>query len=406
MAVGRIAEYHDLMRAFILFPQDGAYANPAVAMRLLGGRPLLEHQLTLLRQSGITNITVGLRPVPDTVRAYFGSGESFGVQLTYAPGAEASGDWLAASRADADESELLLLEGDVLADPDLRTLIAAHRVGQADATIMVRPEEGSACTCVVELAEDDRIRRCGGPAEVTGRDLLSSAGIWLLGPSAVRALSERDCWACSADALRLLLRQRLVVHGHHLQGYHQHVGSPAGYRQVEEDIRAGRVRPPAGGPRHWYVARSKPRAEWLAAMAFEARGLTAYVPEWRGRRWAGTTGREALFPNYLFFRTDGAEDALVRARSVPNVTRLLGGDHGPEPVPDELIEALRRRCAAQGQQPFAAGQRVRIARGPFRDLDGVFEAACSGGQRARVFVQMLRRLVPVIVDMDMLSRAR
>jgi transcription antitermination factor NusG len=98
-------------------------------------------------------------------------------------------------------------------------------------------------------------------------------------------------------------------------------------------------------------------------------------------------------------------DALLRARSAPNVVRLLGTEAGPEPVPDELISQVRTRCVEQLQEPFTAGQKVRIKTGPFRELDAIFDGQYRGGARARVFVQLLNRLVPVIVEANVLRRA-
>lgn len=159
------------------------------------------------------------------------------------------------------------------------------------------------------------------------------------------------------------------------------------------------VRPPEARPRAWYVARTKPRAERLAAASLEARGLSAYLPEWK-RKWRGHPVRlEPLFPGYLFVRSDGTADWQLRARSAPNVVRLLGGAAGPEPVPDNLVREIRRRCEAQVAAPFHPGQRVRVAVGPYRELDAIFDCE-RPRDRVRVFVQMLHRLVPVIVDID------
>jgi transcriptional antiterminator RfaH len=154
----------------------------------------------------------------------------------------------------------------------------------------------------------------------------------------------------------------------------------------------------------WYVVRSKPRAERLAALALEARGLDTFLPEWRRRRRDGDQ-REPLFPGYLFVRADDSTDPLLRARSAPNVARILGSASGPEPVPDELVEEIRGRCERLYQEPFAAGQQVRIVRGPFQELDAIFDSEQPGGERARVFVYLLRRLVPVILEADALRRA-
>ena len=51
-------------------------------VRLLG-RPLMEHIIALLRESGLRQICVTLCSQPEAVRGYFGSGEKFGVEISY-----------------------------------------------------------------------------------------------------------------------------------------------------------------------------------------------------------------------------------------------------------------------------------------------------------------------------------
>jgi transcription antitermination factor NusG len=159
-----------------------------------------------------------------------------------------------------------------------------------------------------------------------------------------------------------------------------------------------------GAIRHWYVARSKPRAEALASAALQSRGLATYLPLWRRRTRGHPEYAEPLFPSYLFVQSDDEPDWVLRARSAPNVVRLLGSDRGPEPVPADLVDEIRTRCADQVEQPFVHGQRVRVTRGAFRELDAVFDAEYGGRDRARVLIQMVSRLVPVIVEMDALRR--
>src|SRR5438067_2363819 len=107
---------------------------------------------------------------------------------------------------------------------------------------------------------------------------------------------------------------------------------------------------------NWYLARSKRRAVQLAAAALQARGLNPYVPELRRRDRQGIIHSTLLFPSYLFFQTDDTGDALLRARSAPNVAYVIGGAAGPEPVPAELVAAIRRHCEARAGQQVQSTQ--------------------------------------------------
>jgi len=133
--------------------------------------------------------------------------------------------------------------------------------------------------------------------------------------------------------------------------------------------------------------------------------LQTYLPSWRQRRRGGAAYVEPLFPGYLFVQCDGCIDWQLRARSAPNVVRLLGGDNGPEAVPPSLIDEIRHRCEQQIATPFVPGERVRVMHGPFRELDAVFDSDCSSRDRARILVHLLNRLVPVVVDVQSLRRA-
>ena len=49
----------------------------------VGGKPILEHQIDLLRQHGITGIAINLHHHPAVIMGYFDNGERWGVKITY-----------------------------------------------------------------------------------------------------------------------------------------------------------------------------------------------------------------------------------------------------------------------------------------------------------------------------------
>jgi mannose-1-phosphate guanylyltransferase len=400
------------MRALLLAAGEGTRLQPLTAdrpkpMLPIGGAPLLEHLIRLLRHHGIQEIAINLHYTPDAIVAHFGDGHQFGVHITYSPEAKLLGSAGAARQLDWFLNDtFLVLYGDVLTNLNLTALIDHHYAHAATGTIAVHEVDEPTRCGVVKLAHDDRVVEFVEKPSSAFLGTLANAGLYVLEPSVLRAVPAGQPFDFGRDLFPLLLGQGIPLYGYRATSYVLDVGSPERYAQAEADWRDGRFRldaAPVGGP--WYVVRSKPRAERLAAMAIEARGLIAYLPEWSRRRRGGQLEREPLFPGYLFVRTDGRKDALLRARSAPNVAHLLGGAAGPEPVPDELVQEIRVRCEQRAREPFVKGQRVKIKQGPFRELDAVFDAECSSGTRARVFVQLLNRLVPVILDTYALRRA-
>jgi transcription antitermination factor NusG len=370
----------------------------------VGGRLVLEYLVEWLRHHGITEYIVRRPNRVTLTEEQCGDGQRF----SHCYEGESLRQGTGSQQLDRVFSEPLLVVPDsVLTDLELSELVESHESkSDAAVTIVVSEAQDWEDSLVVELGDDDRITRLTKMTRPVALPTLCTSGIYIVDPEALRRVAPRVCSDIDFRQLPAALAKELPVYAYRATGYLLHVRSPECRARAEADLEAGRFYPDSHAQRRcWYVARSRPRAEWLAAAALEARGLSVFLPEWRGKRSRRGAPREPLFPGYVFVRTDGREDALLRARSAPNVVRLLSGASGPEPVPDALVTQIRRRCERQHEEPFVVGQKVRIAHGPFRELEAVFDAECSGGQRARVFVQMLRRLVPVIVEQAALRRA-
>lgn len=163
--------------------------------------------------------------------------------------------------------------------------------------------------------------------------------------------------------------------------------------------------------KQWFALKSKPRCELLVTQVLEQRGVEVYFPQVsvRPRRGRPDGPLEALFPGYLFSRLALQTPQWVAARSAPGVVAFLGAEGVPSPLPDELIDDIRTRVEGRKREgwrpPFKRGDRITIRGGPFRDLEAVFDEVVSPAGRVRVFLEVVRRLVPLELDADLLRRA-
>lgn len=111
-------------------------AQPKVA-HVLGGRPLIQFPVRLLRDAGVAGIVVVVAPGAAAVRAAVGDP---GVRFAEQPAPRGTGDALLAARraVDAAATEILLLYGDVplLRAATLEALLARHRARRAAATVL------------------------------------------------------------------------------------------------------------------------------------------------------------------------------------------------------------------------------------------------------------------------------
>ena len=84
------------MQVLILAAGEGLRLRPLTndrpkPMIPLGGRPLLEHLIGLLRQHGVIEVAINLHYKPEVIVEHFGDGRCFGVAITYSPEARPLG---------------------------------------------------------------------------------------------------------------------------------------------------------------------------------------------------------------------------------------------------------------------------------------------------------------------------
>jgi transcriptional antiterminator RfaH len=160
----------------------------------------------------------------------------------------------------------------------------------------------------------------------------------------------------------------------------------------------------------WYVVQTQPHAEGKAARHLNRQDFVTYLPRYlKKRRHARRVDEVAapLFPRYLFVSMDVATQRWLSIRSTFGVTQLVCHGDRPAAVPDEVIEALRRREDASGlvkldrRPQFAPGQKVSVLYGAFQDCCGLYEGM-SGKERVAILLDLLGRKVRINLDPEFL----
>ena len=115
---------------------------------------------------------------------------------------------------------------------------------------------------------------------------------------------------------------------------------------------------------YWACAQTAPRRESVARHFLRLSDFEVYLPLVRE---GGAKVVRPLFPSYLFVRV---ELQWSRARWAIGVSRLILDGERPAVVPDQVVDALRRRerngVVHLPQQPkHRRGDKLRIIAGPF-----------------------------------------
>jgi transcriptional antiterminator RfaH len=144
---------------------------------------------------------------------------------------------------------------------------------------------------------------------------------------------------------------------------------------------------------YWTAAQLMPRQEALALHCLKLAGYETYLPRLRERRVSRgrrITVTPPLFPGYLFILI---QLQWHTARWSPGIAAIIRDGECPAKVSDAVIAEIRgRECGGLIELPklpgMKIGERVRVTRGPFSGLEGLYS-----GQSSRQRVEILLRIL-------------
>jgi len=173
-------------------------------------RPLLHWTLDCLARNGITEAVVNLHHLPETVTEAIGDGSAFGVKVTYSRERSilGTGGGPRKVRPLLGDDPILLVNGDVLFDFDLRKLIARHRASGACATLALKPNPDVETYPPVITAPDGSVRWLPGFGRRRRGVASLFTGIHVMDPQLLDRLS-----AGPADSVRDLYAPLLAEGG-------------------------------------------------------------------------------------------------------------------------------------------------------------------------------------------------
>jgi mannose-1-phosphate guanylyltransferase len=185
------------MKAVVLVGGEGTRLRPLTFTRPkqmlpVGGRPMIELVLEWLASHGIDTAILSLGYRPDAFLRAYPDGVAAGVKLDYAvedqPLDTAGAVRFAATKAGLD-STFVVVNGDVLTDLDVTTLIGFHRAHGAEATIALTPVEDPSSFGVVPTDAEGKVLEFieKPPREVAPTNLIN-AGTYVLEPSVLERI--------------------------------------------------------------------------------------------------------------------------------------------------------------------------------------------------------------------------
>ncbi len=153
---------------------------------------------------------------------------------------------------------------------------------------------------------------------------------------------------------------------------------------------------------NWYVVRTKPQCEYLAARGLRRDGFQIFLPLVGSPTPRAGRRDSPLFPGYLFLRYDVDNQDWPSLRQMPGILGWVRLGGVVPAIPDEVVDLLGERVRLINQggglwTRFEKGQRVQVVSGRMEGLAEVIEEPRSPEDRVRVLLDFMGRQVPAQV---------
>jgi transcriptional antiterminator NusG len=166
-------------------------------------------------------------------------------------------------------------------------------------------------------------------------------------------------------------------------------------------------------PEKWHALWTRSNCEQIVHDALQAKGFEVFLPKvdvWSRRAGRGQLAPAPMFPGYLFLRRAMNKQTYIEVRRVSGLVAILGERWDrlavvPDPDIAAIQQALRANLPVLPHPFVAAGQRVRIARGPLIDVEGFLVRATPAKGLLVISIEMLHRSVAVEVDCTFVEAA-
>jgi mannose-1-phosphate guanylyltransferase len=235
------------MKAVVLVGGEGTRLRPLTLstpkqMLPIVGVPMLERVLSHLASHGVDEAILSLGYLPGAFKEAYPDGNAAGVRLTYAVEPEpldTAGAVRFAALYGGVDATFVVVNGDVLTDLDLGSLVAFHRRSGAEGTIALHPVPDPSAFGVVPTDADGRVTAF---VEKPPRDEAPTneinAGTYVFEASVLDRIAPAGRVSIERETFPAMVRSG-VLFARSDDGYWLDTGTPADFLQANRDLMSG-----------------------------------------------------------------------------------------------------------------------------------------------------------------------
>ena len=206
----------------------------------VGGIPFTEHQIVKARAAGITEIVLATSYLAEVFKPYFGDGERFGIEISYAVEESALGTGGAIAHAAQylkKGGPVAILNGDVLSSHDLSAQIEFHTTNSADVTLFLTEVSDARAFGVVEMV-GSRVTTFNEKMSNPPTNIIN-AGCYIFNREIIDSIPIGQVVSVERETFPELLRNGNLVLGFVDNSYWLDIGTPSALLKATNDLISG-----------------------------------------------------------------------------------------------------------------------------------------------------------------------
>jgi NDP-sugar pyrophosphorylase family protein len=225
------------MRAVVLAGGKGTRLAPYTTilpkpLMPIGDMPILEVLLRQMKLAGINHVVLTVGHLASLLRAYFGDGAQWDLDITYSSEKIPLGTAGPISLVQGLDKTFLVTNGDVLTTLNIRKMVAFHKEKGGIATIAAHRRQVRIDLGVIEWEGDDRV---SGYIEKPITDYTASMGVYVFEPRVLEYIPVGQ-YLDFPDLILKLIASGETVNGYAFDGYWMDLGRPDDYVQANQDF--------------------------------------------------------------------------------------------------------------------------------------------------------------------------
>jgi len=226
-------------KAIILAGGKGARMKPMTnmlpkPMLRIQDKPILEHNIELLKNHGIKDIIVSIGYRGEQIKEYFGDGSQFGVNIAYIEEDEPMGTAGPLNMLKGKINDtFILMNGDELKDIDLEDMFMFHKKNKSTATIALTTVEDPSNYGVAVMNGNKVMTFVEKPSKQNAPSKLISAGLYILEPEVLKSVPEGFSMIENDVFPKLASNDKLL--GYIFSGQWFDTGTPERFSQAERE---------------------------------------------------------------------------------------------------------------------------------------------------------------------------